>query len=121
MHFRMTIHTTSTNQERRGSSAGQVVGGAGNAGVTCPGMATLTQQGRPLLQECRVVGAVGAMTVCAVVGNRRMLPEKGAALVSMTAVATVIQCGLFQYGWIKRIVGLVAVGARHVTETYWMR
>lgn len=67
-----------------------------------------------------MVGAMGAMAACAVIGNRGVLPQKGPALVSMTAVATVVQGGLFQHGGIERTVGLMAVRARHVTETHRM-
>ena len=121
MHFRMAIHAAPAEQERRRLAAGQAFGCAGNTGMTDPGMAALTQQGRPLLQECRVIGTMGPVTVGAVVGNRRMLPEKRPTLVSMTAVATVIECGFFQHGRIQRPMRLMAVRTCHIAKTQWVR
>jgi hypothetical protein len=60
------------------------------------------------------------MTDGAILEDRLMLPQEGAAFLGMTGIAIVIGCNLAQFRLARRFMCLVTIIALHLPVTEWM-
>lgn len=74
-------------------------------------VALIAKPRHPCFEQPVIDGAVGIMTVGAVIENRRMLPEKGTAPFCVAAVTILIDAGLYELGGIRRAVRVMAARA----------
>src|SRR5262245_41849169 len=121
---RWVIGAVDVDVAARARSAHHELEGAGVSPVRAGRMAGLdvallaeTRLGH--LQHPLVVRAVGIVTVHAALGDGKMLPEEGAALLGVAAVAGVVERHLLEERGSHRAVRVVARGARHLAFAEW--
>ena len=81
--------------------------------MKCADVALLAESRRRDFQQKHVGRAVGVVTVAAVLQDRRMRPQKRAALLGMTGVTDLVYRRLYQLMLIGTAMRVVAVGADH--------
>lgn len=99
------------------------IGGVGKyriSGVTVAGVALQAKLRRLGDQHRLVDAAVGVMTVGAVVGDGRMLPQFRPTFLAVTGIAVVIDAHLLQAGLAQTAVGIVTVATDHLLPLHWV-
>ncbi len=120
MYLRMTVQAGSPQQKAVVEVVVHFLTAVSTAGVTCRRMTLLAQQWRPLDQQGRVIAAMWLVAQCAVLGGRRVLPQKRPALFRMAEIAGQIDGRALQQEIVVAIVRVMATAACHVAETQWM-
>ena len=120
MNLRMTVQAGSSEQKAVVEVVVHFLTTVSTAGVTCRRMALLAQQWRSLDQQGRVVAAMWLVAQCAVLGGRRVFPQKWPALFRMTEITGLIDGRALQQEIVVAIVRVMAAATRHVAETQRM-
>ena len=71
------------------------------------------------LEEPVVHRAMRFMTVSTVLHDRRVLPQKWPAPFRVTGVTIFVNAALFQLGRIRAAMGIVTIGAGHLSFSHW--
>src|SRR5271166_2654832 len=121
MHLAMAVSAAAGEQEARGLTLREARTGRRHTRMIRLRVALLTQQRRSARQQRRVDRAMRAMTIAAILGHRRVLPQERAALFCMAAVARLIQRRPLEQSRIQCIVGRMAGRAAHIAVAHRMR
>ena len=120
MYLAVTVQAVLTQHVLIGTPPWQTLRAIRQAGMKRCRMALLAQQWRPLDQQGRVIAAMWLVAQCAVLGSRRVLPQKRPALFRMAKIAGQIDGRALQQEIVVSIVRVMATAACHAAETQWM-
>ena len=114
MNLRVAVLAAAIQDPRiRRPAAADVGFGEQVVGMPAIGMALLAQDRPCRRQQHIVIGAVGLVTVQAVVAYRGMLPDEGSSLLGVTLIANLIDAVRCEQWRRHRPVRRMAVDARH--------
>ena len=114
MHLGVAVHAVLPEEKLCGHVGLKAVGVKGNAGVPGLGMAALTEEWSTLGQHPGVNGPVRRVAGGAVLGRRRVLPEKRAALFCVALVTGLVEGIPGELRVHGRTVGTMATAAVHL-------
>ncbi len=105
----MTVHTRATGELVVGTPGKATIVVISRTRVTTPVMTVLTEIRHPLCQQLAVPAAVRIVTGSAVLFDRRMLPNKGSALLCVAGVAKLVAAVGAQHALFHRAMWVVAI------------
>jgi hypothetical protein len=115
MHLRVTVRTVTSQQVGCRTTWWYAQPAFGIAGMERGQMALLAEEWCSRLQQGAVVGAMWLVAIAAVFTHRRVLPQEGTALFSMTLEALIVERGLQQVGRARATMRSMTIGADHLS------